>query len=100
MYHDEVLSSSSDWGSRGDVPEVVEADASVALGSGYGESKWVAERILDVARMETALDAVIARVGQLCGNTRNGFWSPTEWFPAMVLASRTTGCVPLADGVS
>ncbi|KAF7352571.1 Acetyl-CoA synthetase-like protein [Mycena venus] len=61
-------------------------EAKVAAGSGYTESKWVAEQILAKAEECTPLKSVTVRVGQLCGGL-NGAWNINEWFPALVQAS-------------
>ncbi|KAF8213914.1 hypothetical protein K438DRAFT_2148714 [Mycena galopus ATCC 62051] len=61
-------------------------EAKIAAGSGYTESKWVAEQILIKAEESTPLKSVTVRVGQLCGGL-NGAWNTTEWFPALVQAS-------------
>ena len=61
-------------------------DASQAIGSGYGESKWVGEKILEVAAAETGLTTIIVRVGQISGG-RNGYWHQKEWFPSLVRSS-------------
>ncbi|KAJ7819956.1 hypothetical protein B0H14DRAFT_3089317 [Mycena olivaceomarginata] len=68
-------------------------DAKVAAGSGYTESKWVAEQILAKAEASTPLKPVAVRVGQLCG-AANGAWNTTEWFPALVQASSMIRHVP------
>jgi thioester reductase-like protein len=68
-------------------------DAKVAAGSGYTESKWVAEQILAKAEESTPLKPVAVRVGQLCGDA-NGAWNTTEWFPALVQASSIIRHVP------
>lgn len=81
------------------MPEIF-LQADVAVGNGYGESKWVAESILDAARKKTALQPVVVRVGQLCGSTVNGSWNPWEWFPAIVQSSEAVDCLPNGIGVS
>lgn len=50
-------------------------DASTAPNMGYAQSKWVAEKICE--RIE-GVDVRIARIGQLCGDTREGIWNETE----------------------
>lgn len=82
------------------MPERSIEDPHVGLGNGYGESKWVSERILDVAAQKTPLEPVVVRIGQLCGSTINGHWNPWEWFPAIVRSSRALKCLPDSEGVS
>ncbi|TDL25104.1 hypothetical protein BD410DRAFT_697901, partial [Rickenella mellea] len=62
------------WKEGCPVPEIFVTDPSVAIGSGYGESKWIAERILEEAGKNTTLAPVVVRVGQLCGSTKHGSW--------------------------
>lgn len=69
------------------------SEAELALGSGYSESKWVAENVLKAAASQTALRPTIVRIGQISGGT-NGCWNTTEWLPAMVLSTKNVGCLP------
>ncbi|KAH9934343.1 uncharacterized protein B0H18DRAFT_870080 [Fomitopsis serialis] len=66
----------------------------VAVGSGYSESKWVAERILLEAARKTTLEVLVVRVGQICGGGPDGAWNAHEWFPAMVQSATKLGCFP------
>ena len=90
----------ADYQSKDTIKEEVFADASTAIGNGYGESKWVAERIIDIANSATPLNATVARIGQLSGSTINGYWSRTEWFPAIIQVASIVKCVPSKTGVS
>ncbi|KAF8576894.1 acetyl-CoA synthetase-like protein [Ramaria rubella] len=79
-----------------DIPPVAESpvtDLSLINASGYGESKWISERILWNAGHSTALHPVVVRVGQLSGGV-NGNWNSREWFPALVRASQVVGGAP------
>ncbi|EIN04867.1 acetyl-CoA synthetase-like protein [Punctularia strigosozonata HHB-11173 SS5] len=67
--------------------------ASVALSNGYTQSKWVGERLLQVASEKSGLHAVTIRVGQLSG-AKNGAWKTTEWLPALVKSSQQLGFMP------
>jgi thioester reductase-like protein/2-polyprenyl-3-methyl-5-hydroxy-6-metoxy-1,4-benzoquinol methylase len=78
------------------VDETIVADAKVALGTGYGESKWIAERVLENASKTTTLRPVVARVGQLSGGS-NGYWTQTEWFPSLARSAKRIGCIPGVD---
>lgn len=71
----------------------------VAAGSGYSESKWVSERLLEIAAAETLLEPTIIRVGQICGS-HNGFWNAKEWLPSLVQSSIHLGCLPSSQQVS
>lgn len=84
----------------GDVPERSLPDAKWAVGSGYPESKWVAEQVLNNAATENpAFRPVIVRIGQLTG-AENGFWSPSEWVPSVIRSAPALQCLPDAPGVS
>ncbi|KAI0050775.1 acetyl-CoA synthetase-like protein [Auriscalpium vulgare] len=72
-------------------------DPSVAIGTGYGESKWVAETILLQAKETASLCTTVVRVGQLSGDRARGMWSENEWVAAMLRSSQTLGCVPQRD---
>ncbi|TFK37077.1 hypothetical protein BDQ12DRAFT_608601 [Crucibulum laeve] len=79
------------------VPEAPLLDPAIAVGSGYPESKWVAERILACAAENTPLAPVIVRIGQLCGG-RNGSWNTSEWVPSIVKSGQLLKCLPDASG--
>ncbi|OBZ74288.1 L-aminoadipate-semialdehyde dehydrogenase large subunit [Grifola frondosa] len=72
-------------------------DAGLAVGTGYSESKWVAEQLFGRVAQETGLRTTVIRVGQLSGDTRIGGWSPSEWVPALVSAGQVLGCIPARD---
>lgn len=80
------------------VPEVA-ADVEMALGTGYGESKWICEEILAISRTETSLQPVIVRIGQVSGGV-NGYWKSSEWIPSIVQSVTLTSCLPSLDQVS
>lgn len=87
------------WPLTTPVPEKPIEDANMAVGIGYGESKWVSERILQKAAEKTPLQYVVVRIGQLTGGF-NGSWDTNQWFPAMVRAGEMTGLLPGFQGVS
>ncbi|TBU41001.1 acetyl-CoA synthetase-like protein [Dichomitus squalens] len=78
------------------IPETPVEPAS-AIGSGYTESKWIAERVLYNAAKRANLSATVVRVGQLSGN-KAGHWNEREWFPALVKSSLFTRCLPDLQG--
>ncbi|KAL0569166.1 hypothetical protein V5O48_012806 [Marasmius crinis-equi] len=59
-----------------------------ALGSGYAESKWVAEQLFLESRRRAGLKGQIVRAGQLCGNRANGSWNRQEWAPVMIQSAK------------
>ncbi|GJJ05927.1 putative NRPS-like protein biosynthetic cluster [Clathrus columnatus] len=87
------------WANIPPIKEEPFEDISLLQTSGYGESKWVSERILTIAELETALKPVIIRVSQLSGGM-NGNWTTREWFPSIVTAGRIIGSLPDYEGVA
>ncbi|KIM81777.1 hypothetical protein PILCRDRAFT_8450 [Piloderma croceum F 1598] len=67
-----------------------------AVGTGYSESKWVSERLLELAFANTALNPIVIRVGQICGGP-NGFWNEKEWLPSLIRSSIQIKCLPYSD---
>lgn len=62
---------------------------------GYGESKNVAECILDIANKKSGVPVSILRVGQIAGPvTVAGVWNRDEWFPSLIKTSQSLGCLP------
>ncbi|KAF7340994.1 Acetyl-CoA synthetase-like protein [Mycena sanguinolenta] len=74
----------------GPFPEELQLDANVAVGGGYGEAKYVCERIL----ASSGLDATSFRIGQITGSANNGAWATSDWVPALVKSSITMGNFP------
>jgi len=64
-----------------------------AISNGYTQSKWVAEKILDIAHTKAQLTYVSIRVGQLTGGV-NGVWNSKEWIPNMIQSSTRIGYIP------
>ncbi|KAF8869841.1 hypothetical protein CPB85DRAFT_1356315 [Mucidula mucida] len=63
-----------------------------AIGTGYSESKWVAENLFEKAS-SLGLVVDVVRVGQLCGGV-NGCWNAWEWIPAMIRSATVLGNIP------
>lgn len=59
-------------------PEDGILDVKRVIGFGYPESKWVVERMLQIAAEKTPLRASSIRVGQLAGGS-SGCWNITDW---------------------
>lgn len=74
-------------------------EAKAAAGTGYSESKWVAETILSTATREAGVPTVSVRVGQMTGSV-SGAWNSQEWVPALFKSSIYLGCIPILDKVS
>ena len=82
-------------------PPIPEAplDPSSPIGSGYAESKWVAEQILYNATKTAGVPTVVVRLGQISGD-KTGHWNEREWFPALVKSAGLASCLPVIEGVS
>jgi thioester reductase-like protein len=80
--------------SLGPYPEQVILDGRYATGSGYGEAKYVCERILATSELETTS----IRISQMVGREKNGAWSSYDWVPIMFQSSAALGGLPTASG--
>ncbi|KAI1477932.1 acetyl-CoA synthetase-like protein [Daldinia eschscholtzii] len=77
------------------VPEEIFDELSVPAAAGYGESKYVAERVLKYAAEKLHVPVIVARIGQVCGATRSrGRWNPKEWIPRLIVGSMRLGAIP------
>jgi thioester reductase-like protein len=76
------------------IPEEPIDDPSISLHQGYGQGKYVSERIL-VNGVDAGLRTTIVRVGQLSGMTTNGAWSSSEHVPILFKSSVALGMVPV-----
>ncbi|KAK7050038.1 hypothetical protein VNI00_005470 [Paramarasmius palmivorus] len=87
----------NNWTEGSIAPESFNSRPATAIGSGYAESKWVAEKILVKASEQTTLRPVIVRIGQICGGL-DGSWNAAEWFPTLVASGQVLRCLPQAQG--
>ncbi|KAG2114598.1 uncharacterized protein F5147DRAFT_677311 [Suillus discolor] len=91
------ISSAQSWDkAKGPFPEEVEYDAGVAVGLGYGASKYVSERVL----VNNKSPASSFRIGQVSGGPPRGAWSTTNWLPTIVKSSVSLGALPEAKSKS
>ncbi|QRV95194.1 acetyl-CoA synthetase-like protein [Ceratobasidium sp. AG-Ba] len=65
---------------------------------GYGQSKFVAEKMLESARL-VGLETSIIRLGQLSGDSVTGAWPTHDWVPSILASSLTSGYLPDAFGI-
>ena len=111
------VTSAQSWNQdKGPFPEEVVTDASVAIGGGYGEGKYVSEQVRlsrtygssNVAECcpglkilaKSGLQVTSIRIGQISGGMPNGAWATSEWLPILVKSSVALGVLPSASGVS
>lgn len=74
-------------------------DWSVPEPMGYGQSKYIAERLLHAAAAEAGIPTTICRVGQVAGpTTESGIWTQREWLPSLVKSSKAMGKLPTSLG--
>ena len=77
------------------IPEDIISNSEAPSSMGYGESKYLAELLLDYASKRLAIGSRIARVGQIAGPVEGqGVWNKWEWLPSLVLSSLHVGAVP------
>lgn len=92
------LASVSQWPLHhtGPVPEQPLDNYNVAQALGYGESKHVAERILQEAAYRADVKTSILRVGQIAGSTKSSgtVWGKAEYLPSLIQTSLALGRVP------
>ncbi|KAJ3776028.1 putative aminoadipate reductase [Lentinula raphanica] len=90
------VGSAQSWDSTllGPYPEEVILDPKYAVGAGYGESKYISERIL----AKSGLHASSFRIGQIAGGKPNGAWAMSDWLPMMIKSSLVLGVLPDTTG--
>jgi thioester reductase-like protein len=71
----------------------------LSLSAGYSQSKWVAERIFELAASETPLRSVVVRTTLIAGGS-NGYWKADEWMPSIVESAMFIKCLPAMESVS
>ncbi|KAH9896198.1 hypothetical protein F4778DRAFT_745468 [Xylariomycetidae sp. FL2044] len=82
-------------------PERIYEDWRTPQATGYAQSKFVAERILDAAARESGVPAVVCRIGQIAGPTtpQAGVWPSHEWVPSLVASARSLRRLPDSLGI-
>ncbi|CAE6511891.1 unnamed protein product [Rhizoctonia solani] len=85
-------------GASGCLDEVSVRLEDAASTTGYGQSKLVAEKLLESAR-NAGLQTCIIRLGQLTGDIKSGSWTTTDWVPSIIASSLSVGCLPAAVGM-
>ena len=69
--------------------------------SGYAESKYLTEILLDHAAKRLQIPLSFARVGQIAGPVKSpGLWNPAEWFPSLITGSIYIGAIPDSLGAA
>ena len=83
-----------------DVPEERMTIESV-LPNGYGDAKYICERILDetLHRFPQDFRTMAVRLGQVAGSKTSGYWNPQEHLSFLVKSSQTLRVLPDFDGL-
>ena len=70
------------------------------LPNGYGEAKFICERILEetLQRHPNVFQSMVVRPGQIAGSSRSGCWNIAEHFPAIVKSAQTLRALPDLQG--
>jgi hypothetical protein len=90
------LSSVTSLSSSAQVSESVVLDNAAPAYTGYGESKYVAERLLNEASKQIpGLSTTILRIGQIAGPVEyNSIWPAREWLPSLIVSSKSIDALP------
>lgn len=83
------------WTGRPTVPEVRVPIESV-LPTGYGDAKYICERLLDATLhcYPERFRVAAIRLGQIAGSSLNGYWNPAEHVFFLIKSSQTLGALP------
>jgi thioester reductase-like protein len=94
------VSSISAVGSlAGNVAEKIYEEWRAPMPTGYGQSKLLAERMIDTISIRVGIPATICRVGQIAGPTSvAGMWPKQEWLPSLLATSKELGVLPESLG--
>jgi thioester reductase-like protein len=78
------------------VPEAMIHDLSAPELMGYGESKYVGERLIESFNKFSGTPCAVLRVGQIAGPVLStaGSWNAHEWFPSLLASSKYLGLLP------
>ncbi|KAJ7155652.1 acetyl-CoA synthetase-like protein [Mycena filopes] len=95
FYFTSSIGAVQGWVSDDPVPEIVVPEPELARGHGYGEGKYVIERLLKAAG---TVNSASFRISQISGGPPLGAWPVPEWFPILVKSSLAMKLFPLFDG--
>ncbi|KZF24690.1 L-aminoadipate-semialdehyde dehydrogenase [Xylona heveae TC161] len=98
LYFISSISTVMNWAAlyKGSVPEETITDFNVPEEMGYGESKYIGERLLDRAHRISRIPSTVCRVGQVGGpvEKRMGMWNKQEWLPTIIASSKYLRALP------
>ncbi|KAJ5107679.1 hypothetical protein N7456_004354 [Penicillium angulare] len=88
------------WAGPDLVPETLQTDLSLAS-TGYGQSKFIGDLILQQASEKLNVPSAVIRVGQISGpRSEKGAWNKQEWLPTIISSSVALGKLPTDLGAS
>ncbi|KAL2020283.1 hypothetical protein VTK56DRAFT_8607 [Thermocarpiscus australiensis] len=66
------------------------------LPNGYGDAKWVCERMLDATLRQhpDRFRTMVVRLGQIAGSKTSGYWNPMEHIGFLIKSSQTLQALP------
>ncbi|MBD1938356.1 non-ribosomal peptide synthetase [Microcoleus sp. FACHB-68] len=67
-----------------------------ALTGGYAQSKWVAEKLIEIAR-ERGIPVSIYRPGRISGHSQTGVCNPSDFLYRAITGCIQLGCAPVHD---
>ncbi|KAK9367371.1 hypothetical protein V1509DRAFT_185320 [Lipomyces kononenkoae] len=68
-----------------------------AQNMGYAKSKLVTEHIVERASQKYNIHARVLRVGQIIGDSANGYWNDTEAIPLLIRSALTLKALPALE---
>jgi nucleoside-diphosphate-sugar epimerase len=70
------------------------------LPNGYGDAKFVCERILDntLHKHSSHFSVMAVRLGQVAGSSTSGYWNENEHLPFLIKSSQTLRVLPSFEG--
>ncbi|PHZ16213.1 acetyl-CoA synthetase-like protein [Rhizopus microsporus ATCC 52813] len=72
-------------------------DTHVSMPTGYAQSKFIAEALMDYLVKKKNFPCFIERLGQVCGDTENGVWNALEQYPLMLMGGQIMKKMPKMD---
>lgn len=77
------------------VPSAVVHDFDAPEYVGYGESKYISERLLEEFSRNSGISTAVFRTGQIAGPiSTKGSWNKQEWLPSLIASSKYLHVLP------
>lgn len=84
---------------NGAAPEEILESIDTPYANGYAQSKYLGERLCNIASKELGIPVQVARIGQVAGAVHHqGVWNTAEWLPSLVISSIHLGYLPNSLG--